>query len=78
MNSVKDDLLNYGFSQEVPLYMAKQSPFQLSDAYRSFLSELKGQIRIAQLKASLAVNQELVMLYWQIGQSIIERQTTEG
>ena len=78
MNSVKDDLLNYDFSQEVPFYMAKQSPFQLSDAYRSFLSELKGQIRIAQLKASLAVNQELVMLYWQIGQSIIERQTTEG
>ncbi|MEL6263440.1 MAG: PDDEXK nuclease domain-containing protein [Cyanobacteria bacterium J06626_6] len=58
--------------------MSKQLPFHLSDAYLSFLSELKERIRVAQIKASLAVNQELVMLYWQIGRSIIKRQNEEG
>ncbi|MFY7832967.1 MAG: DUF1016 domain-containing protein, partial [Pseudanabaena sp.] len=35
--------------------------------YEQLLRDLKSRIRSAQLKAALAVNQELVLLYWQIG-----------
>ncbi|MBR8834790.1 MAG: hypothetical protein DSM106950_12315 [Stigonema ocellatum SAG 48.90 = DSM 106950] len=46
--------------------------------YDAFLSTLKQRIRTAQVQAALAVNQELVLLYWQIGQEILERQQREG
>ena len=43
-----------------------------------FLADLMSRIRAAQLRASLAVNQELVLLYWQIGHDILDRQDREG
>ena len=46
--------------------------------YDIFLNALKTRIRTAQTRASLAVNQELILLYWQIGQEILQRQQEEG
>jgi hypothetical protein len=46
--------------------------------YAAVLEAVKARIRAAQLKAALAVNHELVLLYWQIGKEIIERQDKEG
>ena len=48
------------------------------DGYRALLSELKDRIRSARLRASVAVNQELVELYWSIGRDILERQSDKG
>src|SRR5580658_8347219 len=48
------------------------------DSYGQFLADLKGRIRAAQLRASLAVNRELVLLYWQIGRDIHDRQEREN
>ena len=48
------------------------------DGYTDWLLELRERIHAAQQRASLAVNQELVLLYWQIGQDILARQTNEG
>ena len=50
----------------------------LSENYDDFLRHLKERIRTAQVRASLAVNQELIVLYWQIGRSILEKQREEG
>jgi predicted nuclease of restriction endonuclease-like (RecB) superfamily len=58
--------------------MSSQLPLIPSDAYASFLSDLKDRIRSAQIRAALAVNQELVLLYWQIGVKILSRQEKEG
>lgn len=46
--------------------------------YAKWLAELKAQIRSAQLRASLAVNRELVLMYWRIGRDILERQAEDG
>ena len=46
--------------------------------YASFLDGLKARIRAAQVKAALAVNAELVLLYWRIGRDILVRQEKEG
>lgn len=46
--------------------------------YAEFFEQLKGRVRQAQLKASLAVNSELIQLYWDIGKSIVEKQEQEG
>jgi hypothetical protein len=36
------------------------------------LANLKDQIRSARIKAALAVNRELVLLYWRIGRRILK------
>ena len=50
----------------------------LSVGYSAILFDLKDQIRAARLKAGLAVNRELVLLYWRIGRQILEQQRLEG
>ena len=46
--------------------------------YADWLAELKGRIHTAQQRATLAVNRELVLLYWQIGRDILTRQAAQG
>lgn len=46
--------------------------------YAPLLAEIKTRIRTAQVKAALAANAELVLLYWQMGQRIAEMQAKEG
>jgi predicted nuclease of restriction endonuclease-like (RecB) superfamily len=47
-------------------------------SYDTFLHDLKTRIRAARTRAALAVNHELIMLYWQIGRDILDRQEREG
>jgi predicted nuclease of restriction endonuclease-like (RecB) superfamily len=46
--------------------------------YADLLAGLKQRIQTAQMRASLAVNRELVLLYWGIGREILSRQNEEG
>lgn len=46
--------------------------------YEQLLRDLKDRIRLVQVKAALAVNRELVLLYWHIGREILQRQGQEG
>jgi len=48
------------------------------EGYGDWLAQLKGRIHNAQQQASLAVNRELVLLYWRIGRDILERQAEQG
>ncbi len=50
----------------------------LPDNYPQLLEDLKTRIQQAQVKAALAVNRELVLLYWQIGNEILGRQQQQG
>jgi len=53
-------------------------PSSDGDGYASLLADLKGRIRTARLKAAVAVNRELIVLYWSIGREILARQIAEG
>jgi predicted nuclease of restriction endonuclease-like (RecB) superfamily len=46
--------------------------------YTSWLTELKIRIQQAQQRATLAVNRELIALYWQLGKDILSRQAQQG
>ncbi len=46
--------------------------------YAAFLDDLKTRIQAARTKAALAVNRELILLYWQIGRGILEQQNRLG
>ena len=45
-------------------------------SYVIFIRQLKERIQSAQIKASVKVNRELISLYWEIAQQIIEKQKT--
>ncbi len=48
------------------------------EGYADWLSELKARIHSAQQRATLAVNRELVLLYWHMGSDILVRQAAQG
>lgn len=60
--------------------MAKKKPSEAVAAseFAALLTNVKGRIQSAQTRAMLAVNAELVRLYWDIGQIIDGRQQREG
>ncbi|MCL2844098.1 MAG: PDDEXK nuclease domain-containing protein [Chitinivibrionia bacterium] len=42
--------------------------------YRDWLHDLKTQIKTGQIKAALSVNSQMIMLYWDLGKQISEKQ----
>ena len=56
----------------------KKSVPQVLAEYDHLLAELKHSIQSAQARAALAVNKELIGLYFEIGKAIVDRQNTEG
>lgn len=46
--------------------------------YQAFLQTIKTRIQQAQIQSVLAVNRELILLYWDLGNWILERQAREG
>ena len=54
------------------------SLMQPPEGYGDWLAGLKQRIHTAQQRATLAVNRELVLLYWQIGHDILARQAEQG
>jgi hypothetical protein len=49
-----------------------------SKGYQDLLAQLKSRIQQAKIRAAVAVNRELVLLYWGIGKEILQRQADEG
>jgi predicted nuclease of restriction endonuclease-like (RecB) superfamily len=49
-----------------------------SPEYRQFIEDLKARVLSARLSAARAVNRDLIMLYWDIGRGIVEKQQVLG
>jgi predicted nuclease of restriction endonuclease-like (RecB) superfamily len=49
-----------------------------SKTYANLLQSLKTEISQARIRAHLSVNKEMISLYWNIGNQILERQKVEG
>lgn len=56
--------------------MNKKSP--VPENYSAILTRLKDDVRVSRSRAALAVNRELIGLYWRFGQAIVEQQETAG
>ena len=46
--------------------------------YSDLLNEIKTRIRQAQIKATLSANAEMILMYWDVGGMILDRQQKEG
>ncbi|WP_018527760.1 PDDEXK nuclease domain-containing protein [Alkalispirochaeta alkalica] len=60
-------------SGELPISLENQP-----EGYSEWLIDLKKRIQSAQQRSALAVNRELILLYWQIGREILVRQDKAG
>ncbi len=45
-----------------------------NNEYTTWLKELKSTIQKRQIKAAVAVNNELILLYWELGKEIVQKQ----
>ena len=49
-----------------------------SQSYKDLLADIKSRIQSAQIKAVISVNQQLLLLYWEVGREILHRQKQAG
>ena len=54
--------------------MAENMTLANNSDFSSWISQLKKDIRTAQIKAAIRVNSELLRLYWRMGADICEKQ----
>lgn len=54
------------------------APIKKLEEYAQLLDDLKRRIQAARTQAALAVNRELIALYWDMGRMIVERQQQHG
>lgn len=61
-----------------PMKRAADTTVLTSPDYREFIEDLKTRVNAARLSAARAANQELILLYWDIGRGIAEKQSQHG
>jgi predicted nuclease of restriction endonuclease-like (RecB) superfamily len=61
-------------SKEIVVSKAIGEPLVKTSEYRSFILEIKQRIQVSQIKAAIAVNQELLLLYWDLAERIVTKQ----
>lgn len=57
---------------------ASGSALPLPPGYIDLLDDIKCEITGARLRTALAVNTEMIAMYWRIGRLILDRQFDEG
>lgn len=58
---------------KIPQFVNGES-FLADKQYVNWLSDVKKRIRLAQLKAAVKINEEMLKLYWSLGEDICEKQ----
>jgi predicted nuclease of restriction endonuclease-like (RecB) superfamily len=52
--------------------------YVVKNSYADMLAGIKTRVQLARVRAGLAANRELILLYWDIGRLVAERQSAEG
>ncbi|MBA3661019.1 MAG: DUF1016 domain-containing protein [Gammaproteobacteria bacterium] len=52
----------------------KNDSLQLDQNYKHFLTNIKNRLKIAQTRAAIAANSELIKFYWELGCELIDKQ----
>ncbi|MFM8717581.1 MAG: PDDEXK nuclease domain-containing protein, partial [Spartobacteria bacterium] len=65
-------------SSSAPILDTTRAGIIASQDYRDFIAHLKARIHSARIFAARAVNSELILLYWDIGHGILQKQQMLG
>lgn len=75
---MSNDRKKHGKGKQQAVIPAASSLVELPTSYADVLQNVKTHIQNSRLKAVMSANAALILLYWQIGQTILNRQTQEG
>lgn len=67
-----------GRQRQDATFPAPPASGELPESYAATLREIKSRIRTERLRVVMAANAAMVLLYWDIGKAILERQKNEG
>ena len=67
-----------GKEKEKVVFPIAENLSAMPENYRNFIEEIKKQIRHERLKTVMSANKSMILMYWNIGNSILERQASEG
>ncbi len=67
-----------GIRKEKVVFPLSENLSVMPKNYQNFIAEIKEQIRHDRLKAVFSANRSMILMYWKIGKSILERQKNEG
>ena len=67
-----------GSSKKIVNQHSRNIENSIPEGYGAWLADLKSRIYAAQQRAALAVNTEMLRVYWQIGHDILVRESNEG
>lgn len=73
-----DKRLSRGRSHSEVSFPVAPSASAMPKNYARLLTELKLRITTGRLKVSISANTAMILLYWDIGQAILQRQESEG
>ena len=60
------------------VFPVADTKLNLPEGYFSFINEIKEQIVKTRLQTVITANTSMIILYWQIGNAILQRQQNEG
>ncbi|MEE3717003.1 PDDEXK nuclease domain-containing protein [Tumidithrix elongata RA019] len=75
---MKKERLTRGNKREGASLPIAPSKLELPEQYAELFLEIKTKVSSSRLRVVMSANSALVMLYWEIGQSILRRQKQEG
>ena len=78
MSSEQNKRLGLGKEKEDVLFPVADNQANMPADYASLLSNLKIKIQDSRLRTILSVNAALILLYWEMGQAILQKQNSEG
>ena len=67
-----------GKAKENVVFPLPEALSALPDGYPAFIQAIKEKIASERIKSVLSANADMVLMYWDIGRSILERQKNEG
>lgn len=77
-SSAQDKRRHRGQVDRTVMFTAAPTKFELPEGYTQWLNDLKENIRKTRFQTILASNAAMVLLYWDIGQKILNKQKSQG
>lgn len=78
MSSDKNKRKTMGKEKDKVLFPFPESIAEQPEGYNEFLTTLHGKIKETRFRTVLQANATLVLMYWEIGACILEKQENEG
>jgi len=77
-NSMSENRRHMGKIKKDVIIPVAPSLSEMNNSYIDFINDLKESIKKERIKIVFAANKEMIILYWNIGKKILEKQIIEG